>query len=154
MKIIKSLAGGLAGAVALNILHETFKRFDHEAPRVDLVGEEAITKGMEAVNLKPLTGNALYVATLAGDLISNALYYSLIGAGKKKYLVVRGLTYGAAAGIGALTLTRPMGLSDAPVTCTDKTKILTVAWYTIGGLVAGAVIKRLRSRPAYIEAIG
>jgi hypothetical protein len=37
-----------------------------------------------------------------------------------------------------------MGLSDAPVTRTDKTKLLTVAWYTFGGLVTGAVIKALR----------
>jgi hypothetical protein len=144
MKIIQNIIGGLAGAVALNILHQAVKQFDHDAPRVDLVGEEALTKGMKAMGLTPPTGNALFAATLAGDLISNAAYYSMIGLGKKKYLLYHGAAHGLCAGIGALTLTEPMGLRDAPVTRTDKTKLLTVTWYTFGGLVTGAVIKALR----------
>jgi hypothetical protein len=43
-KLASSIIGGIAGAVALNILHQAVKQFDHEAPRVDLIGEEAITK--------------------------------------------------------------------------------------------------------------
>ena len=143
-KLITSFVGGLAGAVTLNIIHQTLKAIDHDAPRVDLVGEEALTKGMEAMGLTPPTGNALFIATLTGDVLSNALYYSAIGFGKKKNLVLRGTVIGLAAGVGALTLTEPLGLSDAPVTRTDKTKLLTVAWYTIGGIVAGSVIKALR----------
>jgi len=146
MKIIKNIIGGLAGAIALNILHETVKHFDHDAPRVDLVGEEALNKGLEAVGSKPLKGNSLYAATLAGDLLSNAFYYSLIGAGKKKYLIIRGLGYGAAAGVGALKLTKPIGLSDAPVTRTEKTQALTVAYYALGGLVTALTIRALRSK--------
>jgi hypothetical protein len=145
-KLISNIVGGLAGAVALNIIHQTVKAFDHEAPRVDLVGEEALTKGMEAMNLTPPTGNALFVATLAGDILSNTLYFSTIGFGKNKYLLLRGAAVGAAAGIGALTLTEPMGLNDAPVTRTDKTKALTVAWYLVGGLVTALAIKGLRSK--------
>jgi hypothetical protein len=144
MKMIQNIIGGLAGAIALNVLHQTAKQFDHEAPRVDLVGEEALTKGMEALGLRPPTGNALFVATLAGDIISNGFYYSTIGFGKNKHLLLRGAAVGLAAGVGAVTLTEPIGLSDAPVTRTHKTKFLTVAWYTFGGLVAGAVIKSLR----------
>lgn len=143
-KIISSAIGGLAGAVALNVIHQVVKSVDHDAPRVDLVGEEALTRGMEAMGLTPPTGNALFAATLAGDVISNAIYYSAIGMGGKKYLLLRGAGIGLSAGIGALTLPKPMGLSDAPVTRTDKTKLLTVAWYTIGGLVAATVIKALR----------
>jgi len=143
-KLITSFVGGLAGAIALNIIHQTVKAVDHYAPRVDLVGEEALTKGMEAIGLTPPTGNALFIATLTGDVISNALYYSAIGFGKKKNLVFHGTVIGLAAGVGALTLTEPLGLSDAPVTRTDKTKLLTVAWYTIGGIVAGSVMKALR----------
>ena len=144
MKAITNIAGGLAGAVALNILHESVKHLDHNAPRVDLVGEEALTKIAESVDIEPPKGNMLYAATLAGDVLSNALYYSLIGVGKKKNLLLRGAGYGLAAGIGALTLTKPMGLSDAPVTRTDKTKILTVVWYLFGGLVTAVAIKELR----------
>jgi hypothetical protein len=144
MKVIQNIIGGLAGAVAFNILRQVVKQFDHEAPRVDLIGEEALTKGMEAVGLTSPTGNALFAASLAGDIISNALYYSTIGFGKKKNLLYHGAAHGLSAGIGALTLTEPLGLSDAPVTRTNKSKLLTMAWYTFGGLVTGAVIQTLR----------
>ena len=141
---IKDIAGGFAGAAALNILHETYKRLGKDAPRIDLVGEEAVTKGMESIGAEPPKGNALYATTLAGDILSNSLYYSMIGAGKKKNLIWRGAGYGLAAGIGALTLTKPMGLSDAPITKTNQTKVLTVAWYLIGGLVAALAIGKLK----------
>lgn len=140
------MIGGVAGAVALNILHQAVKSFDHDAPRVDLIGEEALSKGMEKIGLVPLTGDTLFSATLAADLLSNAAYYSMIGLGKRKYLVYHGLAHGLCAGIGALTLTEPMRLSDAPVTRTDKTKVMTVAWYAFGGLVAGLTMRALRSK--------
>ncbi len=109
-KIVSSIIGGLAGAVALNILHQAVKALDHDAPRVDLIGEEALTKGMESIGLEPPTGNALFVATLAGDVLSNALYYSTIGFGRKRYLLLSGAAIGLTAGIGALKITEPMGL--------------------------------------------
>jgi hypothetical protein len=145
MRIIENIIGGLAGAVALNILHQTVKQFVHDAPRVDLVGEEALSKGLEKIGIDPPTGNTLFAATLAADVVSNAAYYSVIGLGKK-HLLYHGAAHGFAAGMGALILTKPMGLSDAPVTRTVQTKILTVAWYTFGGIVAGAVIKILREQ--------
>jgi hypothetical protein len=144
MNIIKNIIGGLAGAVALNLLHEGIKRVDHEAPRVDLVGEDGLNKLLTASGSKPLHGDALFAATLAGDILSNAFYYSLIGVGKKKYLLLRGITYGAAAGLGALELTRPIGLSDAPVTRNFETKVLTVSYYLAGGIVAAWTIGKLR----------
>jgi hypothetical protein len=100
---------------------------------------------MKKASLEPLKGNALFAATMAADLLSNAAYYTMIGLGKKKYLLYHGAAHGLCAGIGALTLTKPMGLSDAPVTRTDATKVMTVAWYTIGGIVAGAIMKALRT---------
>jgi len=145
-KIITSILGGLAGAAALNILHQTVKEFEHDAPRVDLIGEEAIAKGLDKVGVTPPTGDTLFTLTLTADLISNAFYYSLIGCGNKKHLPLRGAAAGLAAGIGALVLTKPMGLSDAPVTRTEKTKVMTVAWYTFGGVVAGLVIEALRKK--------
>ncbi|MEO6915349.1 MAG: hypothetical protein ABI151_06510 [Chitinophagaceae bacterium] len=146
MKLLTSLLAGLAGAIVLNVIHESVKRLDPEAPRVDLVGEEALTKTIEAVGGSAPEGNALYAATLAGDLVSNALYFSMIGGGKKKYLLLRGVGYGLAAGIGALKLTKPMGLNDAPVNRTKKTQIMTVAWYLIGGITTAATLKALQKK--------
>ena len=61
---ISSLIGGAAGASALNIIHQAAKQFDHDAPRVDLVGEEALSKTIKKVRLEPPTGNTLFAATL------------------------------------------------------------------------------------------
>ncbi|MCF0058537.1 hypothetical protein [Dyadobacter sp. CY356] len=146
MKDIENIAGGLAGALALNILHESYKRLDSEAPRVDLVGEEALTKTVESVGLKAPKGEKLFGLTLAADVISNAVYFSAIGVGKKKNLLFRGAGYGLAAGLGAVLLTKPLGLNDAPVTKTTKTKILTVAWYLAGGLVTALTIQALKGK--------
>lgn len=144
MKALQNLIGGITGAVALNIIHQTAQAITHDAPRVDLVGEEAIKKGLNKMGVEPPKGNNLFAAALVGDLFSNALYYSMIGAGKDKYLFYRGVASGLSAGIGALTLTKPMGLSDAPITKTSQTKVMTVAWYLLGGVVAALTIKTLR----------
>lgn len=143
MKTLINLAGGLAGALALNAIHEGYKRIDHDAPRIDLIGEEVINEGIESIGAHPLAGDILYTATLGSDLLTNALYFSFMGSGNPKHLVRRGLLYGVVAGIGAVKLTKPLGLSDAPVTRTSKTKLLTVAWYIAGGLVSALTIKAL-----------
>jgi hypothetical protein len=144
MNWIKNIAGGLAGAIALNVLQEAMKHLNHDAPNIALVGEEGLNKALKAAGGEPLHGDKLFNATLAADLISNTLYYSMIGVGKKEHLMLRGAAYGLAAGAGALKLTKPLGLSDAPVTKTDRTKVMTVAWYLFGGLVAAATIKALK----------
>ncbi len=61
----------------------------------------------------------------------------------------RGAAYGLAAGIGAVTLPKPMGLNNAPVTKTTKTKILAVAWYLFGGVVSAVVMNQLKKQLTY-----
>jgi len=144
MKLLKSLLAGFAGAAALNILHESVRQLDPDAPRIDLLGEQALSKSMANLNLDSPEGNNLYLATLAGDIISNTLYYSAIGLGDRKNIYVKGAVAGITAGLGAINIPDQVGLDDSPVTKTNKTKILTVAWYVIGGLVTAAVFKRLK----------
>jgi hypothetical protein len=141
-----SIIGGIAGAVALNIVHQTVKQFYSKAPRVDFVGEEALSKGLKQAGIQPPHGKALFIATLAADLLSNAAYYTMIGLGKRKHLLYHGAAHGLCAGIGALTLVKPLGLDNAPVARTYQTQIMTVAWYTFGGIVAGAVMYALRRK--------
>jgi hypothetical protein len=143
MKAINNLIGGLAGAVALNLVHETVRRLYQDAPRVDLVGEEGVNKLMKKVGEEELRGNALYIAALSGDLLTNALYYSTIGAGKSKHYLFRGVTRGLAAGFGALSLTKKLGLNDAPIARKTVTKAMTVGYYLLGGIVAARVIRKL-----------
>ena len=147
MKATTALAGGLAGAVTLNLVHELYRQIDPDAPKVHLLGEEALVKMLKAANLPlPSNENELYKWTLAGDILSNTVYYSLIGAAKKKNLVKSGLILGFAAGLGAVFMPEKLGLNDAPTTRTTVTKLLTVLWYTLGGLTAGSVMKFLRKQ--------
>jgi hypothetical protein len=146
MKWLQNLLGGLAGALALNILHESGKRLIPDAPRIDLVGEEALSKTMAWMGHEPPTGHKLFLATLGADVSSNALYYSMIGQGPAKHLLLRGTVLGLAAGIGALKLTEPAGLNDKPITRTTTSQVLTVALYLTGGLVAAVAIQALRGK--------
>ncbi len=147
MKTATALAGGLAGALTLNLIHETYRKIDKDAPHIHLIGEEALTKLLKAAGLPlPSTQKELYSYTLAGDILSNALYYSLIGFGKKKHLLRRGLVLGLAAGVGAVFLPSKMGLNQSHSDRTTETKFLTILWYTLGGLAAAGAIKVLGKR--------
>lgn len=146
MKTIHSTIGGFAGAIALNVVHQSLKQFIDEAPAVDLVGEQALNKGLKKVGVKPLRGDKLFLSTLAADVASNAIYYSLIGFGSRKNTLTRGVGYGLAAGVGALALTKPMGLNDRPITKSTTTKLLTVGYYLLGGIVTAVTINALSKR--------
>lgn len=144
MKIVASLLGGLTGALVLNALHESVRQIDNDAPRIDLVGEEAVNKLREAAGAAPLQGKDLYATALSADVLSNALYYSLIGL-NSKHALKTGLLTGAAAGVGAICLTEKVGLNDAPINRNNQARALTVAYYTIGGLAAACAIKLFRA---------
>jgi len=143
MKLVNSIIGGLAGALALNIIHETARHLSKDAPQIHKIGEEAVVKLAEAGGVHAPTGNELYATTLVGDVISNGLYYSAIGIGSPKSRWIKAISLGLSAGTAALKLTKPLGLDDAPVNKNEATKVMTMAWYLIGALVAAAVINRL-----------
>ena len=145
MKLLPSLAAGLAGAVALTALHEAVRRLrPRDAPRMDLLGERGLRQLLAKAGAPQPDEPAAYGLTMAGDLLSNALYYSLVGSGQHSRR--RGLLLGAAAGIGGVVLPGPLGLGTAPSNRTPQTQAMTVAWYTAGGVVAGAVATALRQR--------
>lgn len=141
MRLSTSIGGGFLGACALTLVHETVKTIVPQAPRMDLLGMNALSKAMRHAGKTPPNDQKLYTMTLAGDLLSNALYYSLAGIGKPKGAITRGLLLGVTAGVGAVLLPRPLGLDDAPSSRTLETKIMTVALYTLAGLVSGAAMK-------------
>lgn len=143
--LAQSLGSGLAGAVALNILHETVRQFVPEAPRADILGMRSIKKGFQKAGEQPPTGDTLYGLAMLGDVTSNALYYSLVGVSPKQPLLA-GTVLGALAGIGAVTLPGPMGLGEAPTKRTEATIAMTLGWYLFGGLVAGAVYRTVSQR--------
>jgi len=146
MNILKNLLAGFAGAVALNLIHEGLKNTSPNMPRIDLVGEEALNKVLGSFGAAISNDKKLYQATLASDVLSNALYYSLIGAGSSKFIIGRAIVSGLSAGLGAVNLPDKMALDDEPVTKTSKTKMLTIAYYLSGALVTAVVLKALNKK--------
>ena len=146
MKPTKALEGGLAGAIALTLVHEGLKKVLPNAPRMDLLGMNVLSKGLKSMGTTVPGKKKLYGLSLAGDLISNALFYSLAGFGGRKYLLLRGALLGLTAGAGAVTVPRYTTLEKRHSSRNKKTSTLTVAWYLIGGLVAGAAMLALSRR--------
>jgi hypothetical protein len=144
----KAFAGGAIGACTLTLIHESVRRLAPDAPRVDLLGMQAIGKTLRSVGQEPPPADELHRWALAGDLLSNSLYYSAAAIGKRENAIPRGLVLGAAAGLGAVLLPGPLGLSESPSNRTTATRIMTVAWYTMGGLAAALALRLLGSRSA------
>ena len=147
MTTARNIIAGLGGAIALNLLHQAFAKTDKDAPRLDLVGEEAVQKGLEAVGETPIKDEKnLFATALGADLISNALYFSMIGVGNNKNAWSKALGLGLTAGTGAVTLPKMLGLNPTPITKTNKTKSMTVGYYLAGALVTAGILKFMDSR--------
>ena len=140
MKVSTTL-GGLAGAIALTLVNEGMKKVNSNAPRLDLLGQNALAKLLKGNDM--LSKSAEKMFPLAGDLISNALFYGMARGNNPSNTYVRGAMLGLGAGLGAVVLPEQLGLDKTHTTKTDQTKMMTVAWYVIGGLVAAAVINAL-----------
>lgn len=140
---IKSTIGGLAGACTLTLLNESVKKLDKDAPRMDLLGMNAVARLTKGNNILAQTAGKLFPVALAGDLVSNSLYYSMADTGNEKKTLLRGALLGLGAGLGAVALPKTLGLNEDATTRTLKTKILTVSWYIIGGLAAATAMNLL-----------
>lgn len=82
MKPLPSLAAGLAGGEALTALHETARRLrPRDAPRMDVLGMRALRKLLGRARVSQPNVAALFDLTVAGDVLSNGLYYSLVVSG-------------------------------------------------------------------------
>ena len=148
-KLLTALGSGLAGAATLNAIHETVRRIrPADAPRMDTYGRRSIARGLEMAGVTPPSKDALQGLALAGDLVTNSLYYALVGVGSPdpRSAMCRGAALGAAAGIGAVVLPPMMGLGSAPSRRTPQTKAMTFAWYLAGGLAAAGVWSLLQNR--------
>jgi hypothetical protein len=144
------LIAGLAGALALTALHEGVRRLRRDAPRMDVVAARAIRRASRAAGTTTPGGRRLYALTLAGDVVSNALYYAAALALAPRSPWSAGSAAGLLAGIGGLALPRRLGLGDPPRSWRPTTQAMTIAWYLIGGLAAAAVaaVEESRRRPS------
>lgn len=141
MNLVSSLAGGLAGALAVTALHQIFKKYDSDAPRMDLLAMEAISKGLKMADQPVPSKKDLYKYSMAGDIFSNALYFGFASAGKSNKAISKGVIAGLSAGIGAVLAPEPLGLNKKHSNKTAKTQFMSVAYYLIGGAITGIVGK-------------
>ena len=141
--MLKALGSGLVGACALTLIHETARRYIDDAPRMDVVGMRALSRGLRAVDVEPPV--PLHETALVGELVSNSLFYGLVGVGDPEDGLRNGALLGLAAGLGAVYLPEPLGLGRQPARNSTETNLLTVAWYLLGGLAAGAAYQALAS---------
>ena len=142
-----AFAAGICGAVALTAVHQLARRVTDEAPRMDILGERAIARTIEAAGGVVPDEPSLNRWALAGDLLVNSAFYSLVACGRDPHLWRRGMVMGLAAGVGALVLPRRLGLGDAPASDHLGNQMMTVAWYLIGGMAAAAAGRGLRRAP-------
>ncbi len=73
---------GLVGAIATTALNETSRRFVPYAPRLDVLGLRLASAGFRLGGLNPPRGPIVRVIALIGDLVSNSLFFGLIGLGR------------------------------------------------------------------------
>lgn len=139
----KALVSGLTGAIALTTVHETARRELADAPRMDLLGMQAIRRSMTAISQQPPGEERLHEVALAGDVIANSAYYSLVALGKPEGAWIRGALLGLAAGIGAVALPGPLGLDKSPSSRSTATQAMTIGWYLLGGIAAAGAYRLL-----------
>ncbi len=144
--LAQAAAGGLIGAVALTALHETLRKqaATTKAPRLDLLGMQAIQKIISETGNRRIRRKPLRRWAMAGDVLSNTLYYSWIYSPSPKKNWQKGLVLGTAAGLGAVLLPKPLHLNSKATRRTSQTQILTVGLYLTGALTAAAVQNALK----------
>lgn len=134
----KKILAGLGGAIALNIVHEIIRKNFHNVPEVNKVGEEALNKALTTIDMKITDKDQLYGATLAGDVLSNGIYYAATAT------TGFDMVSGVAAGLGAVLLPKKMGLDDSPVAESNQKKIMTVGYYLFGAVVTKLIYDKIK----------
>jgi hypothetical protein len=134
----KKILAGLGGAIAVNLLHEAIRKNFDNAPQINKVGEEALNKALDKVDMKITNPDQLYAATLAGDVIGNGIYYATTAT--SGFNVASGLLMG----LGTVALPEKLELDDSPVASTTEKKVMTVAYYLFGAIVTKWIYDKIK----------
>ena len=144
--MLRSLASGAIGALALTAINEGARRRIPHAPRMEVIGMRALSAAVRTFGGRPARGRKLFRETLGADLLSNTIYYGLVGAVARQTRLSRGILLGAAAGLGAVLLPPMLGLGRPPGNRRPATPLMTVAWYTAGGVAAALAGRMLEGK--------
>lgn len=141
----RALAVGLAGSGTVTLLNELGRRTLARAPRAEVLGMRGV-RLIARRSGRRLGDREAFALALAGEAVSNTLYYALV-AGAHRRPLLAGIALGSAAGLGAVLLPHRLGLGWAPTRRTRTTSLLSVTWYLAAGVAAGLAARSLRPRP-------
>ena len=131
------MLSGLVGAAAVTGLNYLGQTITPKAPRLDEIGRSAVRKSSKAVVGTKPDESTVQATALGGDLISNAMIYSLAGVGRAKRPELRGILAGAAMGAAVVLLAPRLGLGNRPTGVGGKGRAIAIGQYALGGLAAG-----------------
>ena len=83
-RMLWSMIAGAAGASALTLIHQTARSMTPHAPRMDVLGMRAVRATHRRLGLPDGSERQVEREAMAGDLVANAAYYALVGAGVSK----------------------------------------------------------------------
>ena len=138
---VKGLISGLTGAITLTAIHQWLKNNVKDAPRVDMLGVQAIESIFEKLNIDKPSKRTLYNLSLAGDILFNTFYYSSVAKGKKPLL--KGALLGTGVGSSVITLPGTFNLNENLSSRNMTQGLLSFAIYFIGGLAAAGTYKAI-----------
>lgn len=146
-RIFAVLGAGLAGAVSLSILNELSRRLDPRAPRLEMIGERALTAGLQRLGAHRPRGTKLRKLGILSDLLANSIVYGALFAGRPRPLQ-RGTLAGLLAGAAALVAAPALGL-DRRLRSAPAATQLALARYLGAGMAASAFYKAVATaKPA------
>lgn len=145
MNAAQAIGSGVAGAVVLTALHESIKQIAPNAPRMDHIGMQIVKKAKNKAGANGFNDrDTLYDQALAGDLVTNSLLYSIVGAGEKNSWL-RGLIVGAGAGIAAVVLPQLLPVDEEASNRNTSTAAMTIGVYALAGLAAAGMKELFRN---------
>ena len=136
MKRTLGLGSGLVGAASVTLLNYLGKRYFPWAPQLDILGLRLVTAAFSKAGIEPPKAFPLKLFALIADLISNSIFYGLVGLGKSRTAWLRGVALGLAMGVGAVALPTTLGVGDDTTGRTPMSKAGTILWYVLGGFLA------------------
>ncbi|MDQ3393899.1 MAG: hypothetical protein M3512_07300 [Bacteroidota bacterium] len=144
MNTAQAIGSGVAGAVVLTALHESIKQIAPNAPRMDQIGMQIVKKAKNAAGQNGNDRDTLYDQALAGDLVTNSLLYSIVGAGEQNSWL-RGLIVGAGAGVAAVVLPQLLPVNEDASSRNASTVAMTIGVYALAGLAAAGMKELFRN---------
>lgn len=135
MSLLNKAIAGLAGSVVLTATHQLFKNTMDDAPNLDHVGEEALQESLEVVNAKIKDDDSLFTASMAGNILGNAVLFSSVAATKNASKMVFGTIGATVIGAGG-----SMKLADKLLPYNDATNTSQKRWMTSGYYILGALV--------------